>query len=430
MLIVAPHFPPINAPDGQRARLLLPHLAANGWQAEVLTVRPEFVEAPLDPELAANLPAGTRVHDVLATPPRRTRRWHWGSLARRAYRHLEACGDALLAGGRFDLVFFSTCQFGVLSLGPTWYRRHRVPYVLDFHDEWAGDYYQRHPGVCPPGGRFKYGVSHALARWQEGSVVRQAAQIVSVSERYNTNLCARHPGLDSARLHVLPFGGAESDFEVLKRRRFHHSFFTPGVNTNWVYVGRGGPTMEFAARAFLMALGRAAEERLLPGDLRLHFIGTAYATNASPTFVPLGSRLAPQVSMHEQTARVPHFTALQCLHDADAILVFGADDPGYTASKLAPCLFARRPILGIFHRDSHGANLLPETGAGLAVSFDPAEPVATAADRIYQEWFCPQRFRHSPDVTSGSLESCSSAAMTRQLAHIFNAACGAILPTP
>lgn len=118
VLVVAPHFPPVNAPDGQRARLIVPHLAAHGWRAEILTVRPEFVEAPLDAELAATLPPSLRIHRVLASSPAATRRWHWGSLARRAYGQLRARGNHLLAGGRFDLVFFSTCQFGVLALGP------------------------------------------------------------------------------------------------------------------------------------------------------------------------------------------------------------------------------------------------------------------------------------------------------------------------
>jgi hypothetical protein len=427
VLVVAPHFPPSNAPDGQRARLMIPHLAADGWEADILTVRPEFVEAPLDAELAATLPRELRIHGVLASSPRATRRWRWGSLARRAYAQLKARGDELLAGGRFDLVFFSTCQFGVLMLGPRWLRRHGVPYVLDFHDEWAGDYYRRHPAVRPPGGHFKYRVSHALARWQEGPVVRQAAQIVSVSARYNVNLRARHPQLDPARLHVLPFGGAESDFEVLKRRRFHHNFFTSGVNTNWVYVGRGGPTMEFAARTFFLALQRAAEEQLVPADLCLHFIGTDYATGprASTTFVPIGRGIAPRIPMREQTERVPHFTALQCLHDADAILVFGADDPGYSASKLAPCLFAGKPVLGIFHEGNHGANLLKETGAGVAVTFSSDDSPQFVAERIHQEWFFPQCFRRSSRLPTAALAACGSAAMTRRLTRIFTAACDA-----
>ena len=425
VLVVAPHFPPVNAPDGQRARLIVPHLHQYEWVAEVLTVRPEFVEAPLDRDLAATLPAELRVHQVIALSPRATRRMGWGSLAWRAYSSLRRHGDELLADGRFDLVFFTTCQFAVLPLGPYWRRRHGVPYVLDFHDEWAGDYYSRHRSVRPPGGRFKHAVSHILARWQEGEVVRRAARIVSVSPRYNVNLRARHHGLDPARLSVLPFGAAERDFEILKRRHFAHHFFEPGAGPNWVYVGRGGPTMRLTARAFFLALQRAVTEKLAPPGLRLHFIGTDYAMGdrARLTFVPLAREAELEVPVHEKTARVPHFTALQCLRDADAVLVFGSDDPGYSASKLIPCLHARKPLLGIFHEASTCVQDLKDTRGGVAATFVTGESSEVIADRIFEAWFATQSFNRRPRITSAMLAPFGAAAMTRQLAAIFSAAC-------
>ena len=44
VLIVSPHFPPVNAPDHQRVRMSLPYLGEFGWEGHVLTVAPEFVE--------------------------------------------------------------------------------------------------------------------------------------------------------------------------------------------------------------------------------------------------------------------------------------------------------------------------------------------------------------------------------------------------
>jgi hypothetical protein len=425
VLIVAPHFAPVNAPDGQRARLALPHLPASGWRAEVLTVRPEFVEAATDWELEATLPPGLRVHRVLAHSPRATRRFGWGSLARRAYTYIKERGDELLGDARFDLVFFSTSQFGVLPLGPYWRRRHGVPYVLDFHDEWAGDHHRRHPQGRPPGGRCKHAISHAFGRWQKRAVVREAAQIVSVSPRYNANLRAHYPKLDSVRLHVLPFGGAEADFERLKRRRIPHDLFQPGLGTNWVYVGRGGPTMHLAARAFFLALQRAVEAGTAPAGLRLHFIGTDYAIGdrARPTFAPLAQELGLKIDLREQTARVPHFTALQCLLDADAILLFGSDDPGYSASKLVPCLLARRPLLGIFHESSNCVDIMRAAGAGTAVTFRTGEDLREISGRICHDWFASNQFAWRVGSPSAALAPYGAAAMTSQLAAVFAAAC-------
>jgi hypothetical protein len=66
LLIISPHFPPINAADMQRVRLLLPHLAATGIEAEVLAVRPGQVAALSDSLLEESLPAGMLAHRVAA----------------------------------------------------------------------------------------------------------------------------------------------------------------------------------------------------------------------------------------------------------------------------------------------------------------------------------------------------------------------------
>ncbi len=59
VLIVSPHFPPVNAPDHQRVRMSLPYLYENGWEAHVLAVDPRFVAGFLDPYLLQTIPAHT-----------------------------------------------------------------------------------------------------------------------------------------------------------------------------------------------------------------------------------------------------------------------------------------------------------------------------------------------------------------------------------
>ena len=38
VLIVSPHFPPVNAPDMQRTRLALPYLRACGWELSLIHI--------------------------------------------------------------------------------------------------------------------------------------------------------------------------------------------------------------------------------------------------------------------------------------------------------------------------------------------------------------------------------------------------------
>ena len=61
LLIVSPHFPPINAPDMQRIRMSLPHFVDAGWEIVVLTVQDDQPMAPLETDLLATIPQAVRV---------------------------------------------------------------------------------------------------------------------------------------------------------------------------------------------------------------------------------------------------------------------------------------------------------------------------------------------------------------------------------
>src|SRR6266568_3644445 len=149
LLIVSPHFPPTNAADMQRVRMLLPYLGEVGWECEVMAVHPQQVAAPRDPWLETGLSANIRVHRVRALG------FGWGkipglgSLAFRALPGLRTKGDHILSERKFDLVYFSTTQFGVHSLGPRWRQTLATPFVMDYQDPWVNDYYRHHPKMTP-----------------------------------------------------------------------------------------------------------------------------------------------------------------------------------------------------------------------------------------------------------------------------------------
>ncbi len=86
LLIVSPHFPPINAADHQRVRMALPWLREFGWEATVLAVEPEYVEGVRDECLVKTLPADIRVVRTGALSAKWTRWFGVGSLAYRAGR--------------------------------------------------------------------------------------------------------------------------------------------------------------------------------------------------------------------------------------------------------------------------------------------------------------------------------------------------------
>ncbi|MCR6657361.1 MAG: hypothetical protein NVV63_16475 [Opitutus sp.] len=178
VLIVSPHFAPVNAPDMHRVRLALPYLRELGWEPVVLCLDPATVEgAVFDPLLETTYPHDLRIVRVKGISPRATRWAGFGNLWLRVGRAFARAGERLLAAEKFDLVFISTTQFSAFGLGPRWKRRFGVPYVLDYQDPWINPYY-RDTKTRPPGGRLKFALSQWTARRIEPQALREAGRVV------------------------------------------------------------------------------------------------------------------------------------------------------------------------------------------------------------------------------------------------------------
>jgi glycosyltransferase involved in cell wall biosynthesis len=414
VLLVSPHFPPVNAPDMQRARQALPHLAASGWDVEVLAVDPAAVDAPHDPLLAQALPPGIPVHRVRALSPRVGRWLGRGTLARRALGPLGTQGDALLRTGRFDLVFFTTTQFSVLRLGPHWRARFRVPYVVDWQDPWVTDFYVR-PGAPQPPGGWRYRFAQAEARRHEGPCLAAASGWVGTSESYRADLAARHPGFARLPQAVIPFGFEPEDFAAAERFAAPVPLaFEPGVR-NIVYVGAAGPIMEPALTTLFAAL-RGSPGGAAGGGVRFHFVGTSYAPAGREQFSvqPLAERCGVGAVVRERPARVPFFSALRTLRAADALLLLGSTDAGYNPSKIGALLHAGKPILAVVASETLAAAL--RTFPAVTVARVGAPEGAEVIRRFCAQ---PPSADLSPPAT---LARISAAARTRELALLFDRA--------
>lgn len=421
VLIVSPHFPPVNAADMQRVRMLLPFFLESGWQAEVLAVEPEQVASPLDPWLVDGLPAGVPVHRIKALGLQWSKVPGLGTLGLRALWALGVAGDKLLAAGGFDLVYFSTTVFDVLRLGPRWKRKFGVPFVLDYQDPWVNDYYREHPGVVPPGGRLKYAVISAIHRWTEPRVLRHCLGITSVSPAYPKQLDRRYPWLQRVPQVVQPFPGAQRDIDRVHSSQGYNRFFDAGDgNIHWIYIGVVIAGMYSALRALFKAL-KTSMPRAELSRLRMHFIGTSYAPNghAEPKVLPLASEYGLANQVVEQCERIPYVDALRCLTAADALLALGSDDPGYTASKIYPYLLARKPLLAIYHENSSIISLIQTVGGAVCVPMKmPVDEEALAAE-ISRNWLSNQQYAETKSLNANAFAPFTDRGSALALCHFF-----------
>ncbi len=426
VLIVSPHFPPVNAPDHQRVRMSLPYLGEFGWEAHVLAVDPRYVEGFRDPGLLQTVPDDVPVTRVPAIPAGLTRRVGLGSLGLRSLGPLTLAGDRLLRTRRFDLVYFSTTIFPAMGLGPVWKRRWNVPYVLDMQDPWVGDYYAR-TGVRPPGGRLKYAFAQWLARRGEPGAMRGAARVISVSPDYPAVLRKRYPELPDDRFVVLPFGASERDAELVRRQGIRHSVFDPGDGLlHWTYLGRGGADMALALRGLFLALKRVRESDARINRVRLHFVGTSYARSGSgkPTVAPLAEQSGVGDLVREQTDRIPYLEGLALLRTSDAVLLIGSDDPGYSASKVYPCVLAGRPLLAVLHAAGLAGDVVRSCKAGAVAAFESDQSPEALAARVEPELrrLLDLPAGYAPPTDWEAFAPYSAREMTRKQCEVFDRA--------
>lgn len=388
LLLVSPRFPPSNAADSQRLRMLLPHFTAVGCTAEVLAVDPRCSANELDPWQAAHLPPEVPIHRVRGLSLRWARLPGLGSVDARCHRALAHSGSRLLRKRRFDLVYFSTTEFGSFRLGPLWKRRHGVPFVLDYQDPWVNDHYRRHPDISPPGGRLKHAISDRLHRFHEPRVLRHAAGITAVSPAYPAQLQDRYPFTTRTPSVVLPFPGSPTDFDHLGTIPPNQLPFDPQDGLiHWVSIGRGGDDLHTALNGLFSAISQHAPLELRR-QLRLHFIGTSYAPpgRGLATIFPVAKHYDLQDIVVEQTERLPLSIALATLKAADALMVIGSNDPSYTASKLNPYLLAQRPLLAILHERSPAAELLMSSSSCKLATFNESTGCERLSLKIKKVW--------------------------------------------
>lgn len=417
LLLVSPRFPPTSAADAQRLRLLLPHLAAEGCSAEVLAVDPAYCSEGLDFWQSEHLPEALPIHRVTGLSQRWARLPGLGSIEARCYGGLAQAGTLLLRKKHFDAVYFSSTAFGTFRLGPLWKRRHGVPFVLDYQDPWVNDHYRRHPEISPPGGWLKYAVVDKLHRLHEPRVLRHAAGYTAVSAAYPAQLQARYLFAASIPSLVLPFPGSAEDFEHLEAIPANQLPFDPHDGLiHWVSIGRGGEDLHNALGGLFEAIARFAPVDLRQ-RLRLHFLGTSYAPSGQgvPTITPLAARYGLGEVVEERTDRMPLSLTLATLKAADALLVLGSNDPGYTASKLVPYLLARRPLLAVMHEQSLVGEVLERCGGGQLVRFSSNTPTAELSDRIAKRWLASNRHAQLLPLDRAALRPHTAAGQAEQL---------------
>ena len=384
LLIISPHFPPLNAPDMQRIRMSLPYYRAGGWEPVVLTLEDEYQDGVREPELLETIPPGVRVIRIPAIPVRAARWCGLGNAGLRMLPFLLWHGSKLLRAEKFDLVFFSNTQFVTFPLGRLWRRWFGVPYVIDVQDPWRTDYYERSDSRRPPGG-WKYQFARFQAWMLEGWTYRRVGAVMSVSPSYLDDLRKRYPAFARVPSEVIGFGGSREDLLQASAHLLDQPLYSRAHGEiHFLYTGASGPVMPHSLTVLFDGLRRyRASQPEKAARLRFHFVGTSYVApgKGHPSVLPVAADCGVADLVSEIPHRIGHFEAMRWQRQADVLLLPGSSDLAYSPSKIYPYFLTGRPILGVVFRNSVMERLLDDLGCAFLVRFAPDAP----KDHAYEE---------------------------------------------
>jgi hypothetical protein len=426
VLIVVSAFNPAIIADMQRARMLAWSLPKLGWSVEVLAPRASEVRQDVVEDGAASFFApGVPLHEVGAVGRRllKTIGSHtpvWGTLWPMWRR-----GTELLSSKRFDLVFFSTTSFMYFVLGPLWKRRHKVPYVVDFHDPWV-----KESGVTSlQPSRSRRRSLDWLSGRAERHVVLNADGLVAVSPNYIAILKMRYRGnspawLSRSRHAVIPFGALDHD--LVEAAKASTPINVQGADERAIcYVGAGGLMMvrSFALICRALALLRS-QGNVTAIRMRLRLYGTTY--NWKPGEPKPLEIVARESGVGDLVAefpeRISYRQSLEVLLQSDGAFILGVDDAGYMPSKLFSYALSGKPLLASLRRDGPAfAQFQRSPQLGHALWFDQSSemPVAEAASVLSD--FLQQVIARRNLDRRNILEPVLAAAMARRHVELFEA---------
>lgn len=417
VLIISPHFPPINAPDMQRVRMSLPYYREMGWEAEVITVDEKFIEGFRDELLNETIPADITVHRIKAWSATFTRKLGLSSLSIRSYFQFKQKGSQLLKSKKFDLVFFSTTMFHVCALGRYWKEKFGVPFIIDLQDPWRNDFYLDKPkSERPP----KFWLAYNIHKYMEAYAMPSANGVMAVSQGYIDSVRNRYPILKNIPSAVIPFGCSVHDFELVKNKKLLPEIITGNGNSiNVVYIGAVTKYFLPIMKAFFIAFNNTIKQR---DHYHFYFIGTNYTSGIN--YKPV-EELAAEMNMQhlvtEVPDRIPYFSAIATMLQADILFIPGSMDVDYNASKVYNNILTLKPIFSIFNNRSLVKDVIERSKAGIVVGVQGNETVQQLSELIAAKMPFFESLHEKPvSLDMNMFDQFTAKSKTQEQVKLFN----------
>lgn len=355
VVIVAPEFPPNNLVGVHRNRFIASHLEKFGYKPTILTVKSKYYKEKLDPELLELLPKNLKIIKTKAFKPNkiigdtsiRCFFQHWFKL-----RKLAKKADV-------DFIFISLFPAYSTIIGRLIYEEFKIPYCIDYQDPWVNETKHKLKILS------KAWLSQKIALFLEPIAVKKASILMSVSKSTLTGVIARNSALKKVKILISPIGFDPEDFKENNQLKTKADSSTNEFT--FTYAGVMPEKLKEVLSVFLESIRDHN-----PKKVTYSFIGTGKYNNQKfePNVESMSKKMKLEKGLVKETAhRIPYTECLESLSKSDAILVIGSTEEHYTASKIFPAVFSKKPVFAILHEKSSAAKILKESMSAEVVTF-------------------------------------------------------------
>jgi glycosyltransferase involved in cell wall biosynthesis len=414
VLVISPHFPPVNAPDMQRIRMALPYFEGFDWEPVIISVDEKYVNGFTDENLLDTIPGNIEIHRTKAFDNGLTKLAGIGNISLKSCYHIYRKGCELLSSQKFDLIFFTTSNFYVCTLGPIWKNKFKVPFVVDFQDPWYNNALNGKNSFNFPG---KANLSQALHKKLEAYTIPKSDGIISVSQGYIRDIKNRYDGY-SKPSQVINFGSSAHDFEVVANKKIN-SFPLEKGKINVVYPG----ALTSGFLPVIKAFFRAFNESNIKKDLYMfYFVGTSYFKTEKGILADFISENKLTDLIKEYPDRLTYFETLATMKAADILLLPGSLDGDYNPSKICNAIMSGTPVFSIFNKNSIVHTLVNNTNAGISIEFENTDTEEDIYIKISNQInkFHNLHKKERNSLKTEKIADYSAKQLTKRLCEFFN----------
>ena len=408
VLMVAYHFPPMNASSGiQRTLRFSQYLPEFGWEPTVLTAHPRAY-----PSVSADVsdPPGLHVRRAFALDAARQlavhgrysrllcipdRWWSWWFGA-------VPAALALMRRSKPDVIW-STFPIATAHLiGYTLHRLSGIPWVADFRDPMAQDDYPVDP------------LARRAFQWIEYRTLKHCDRAVFTAPGAVRLYAERYPDIPRGRLAIIENGYDESAFAGAERAT--DPLAGSGgpvvlVHSGTIYLSERDPRALFAALAELRAGGQ-----IDPARLKVVLRATGCDDELRAMMAPLG--IEDIVALEPA---IPYQEALSEMLAADGLLVLQAANCNYQVpAKLYEYLRAGRPILALTDHAGDTAVVLRDAGIDTIARLDSQQDIV----RILIRFIVLLQQHRAPVADQAKVAAASRRSRTIELVNILDTVAG------